>query len=65
MGTTNVKTALEKLHDKWQQISYVKEHEWYNDCASIDRFLEDLEEIIGTINEDGQQEQDTQDVQNS
>lgn len=52
METANIKAALQKLHDKWQQLSYLKEHEWYNDCASIDRFLEDLEEIIEGINDD-------------
>jgi len=38
---------LRGLSKAWKAESAKQEHTWYNDCASIDRFTEELDEIIG------------------
>ena len=38
---------LKGLSKTWKRESEKQEHEWYNDCTSIDRFTEELDEIIG------------------
>ena len=39
---------LKELSKAWKVNSDKQQNEWYNDCASIDRFTEELDEIIGT-----------------
>ena len=38
---------LRGLSKTWKVESKEQEREWYNDCGSIDRFTEQLDEIIG------------------
>jgi hypothetical protein len=38
---------LKGLSKTWKVESKEQEGEWYNDCGSIDRFTEQLDEIIG------------------
>jgi hypothetical protein len=49
MDAAELKESLENLLRKWERRNYAEEHEWYNDCSSINEFIEDLEDIIERI----------------
>ena len=51
MDAAKLKESLENLLRKWRQRSYDQEHDWYNDCPSIDEFTEDLENIIKKVDD--------------
>lgn len=34
------------LSAKWKERSFDEEHDWYNDCSSINQFTEELDEIL-------------------
>ena len=37
---------LRALSTKWKDRSFEEEHDWYNDCSSINQFTEELDEIL-------------------
>jgi len=37
---------LRALSTKWKERSFDEEHDWYNDCSSINQFTEELDEIL-------------------
>jgi hypothetical protein len=38
---------LRALSAEWKERSLKQEHDWYNDCSSINQFTEQLDEILG------------------
>jgi hypothetical protein len=39
---------LRKLREKWLKRSNAEIGQWYNDCGSIEEFIDDLDELLET-----------------